>query len=111
MVDYKQSSMVDVAFDLMKKKKKPVDFYKLWQEVSEIKGFSEEEKNDNESLFYTNITLDGRLITVGENCWDLRSRHRFEEVHIDMNDIYSDDDDSSEVEDDSDDGLVEDDYN
>ena len=22
-------------------------------------------KDDNESLFYTNITLDGRLITVG----------------------------------------------
>ena len=56
MVDYKQSSMVDIAFDLMKKKKKPVDFYKLWQEVSEIKGFNEEEKEENESLFYTNIT-------------------------------------------------------
>ena len=25
MIDYKQSSMVDIAFDLMKKKKKPVD--------------------------------------------------------------------------------------
>ena len=42
MVDYKQSSMVDVAYDLMTKKKKPVDFYKLWQEVSEIKGFDQE---------------------------------------------------------------------
>ena len=41
MVDYKQSSMVDVAYDLMTKKKKPVDFYKLWQEVSEIKGFDQ----------------------------------------------------------------------
>ena len=74
--------MVDVAFDLMKKKKKPVDFYKLWQEVSEIKGFNAEEKEENESLFYTNITLDGRLITVGENRWDLRSRHKFDEVHM-----------------------------
>ena len=64
MIDYKQSSMVDIAFDLMKKKKKPVDFYKLWQEVSEIKGFSEADKDENESLFYTNITLDGRLITL-----------------------------------------------
>lgn len=100
--------MVDIAFDLMKKKKKPVDFYKLWQEVSEIKGFTQEEKDENESLFYTNITLDGRLITTGENHWDLRSRHKFSEVHIDMNDIYSEEEESEEE---ADDGLIEDDYN
>ena len=82
----------------------------MWQEVSEIKGFNEEEKEENESLFYTNITLDGRMITVGENHWDLRSRHKFSEVHIDMNDIYNDEE--TEVdEEDVDDGLVEDDYN
>ena len=49
----------------------------LWQEVSEVKGFDEEEKDEKESLFYTNITLDGRFITIGENNWDLRSRHHF----------------------------------
>ena len=27
MIDYKQSSMVDVAFDLMKKKKKKMNLY------------------------------------------------------------------------------------
>lgn len=110
MIDYRQSSMVDVAFDLMTKKKKPVDFYKLWQEVSEIKGFNQEDKDENESLFYTNITLDGRFITVGENRWDLRSRHKFDEVHIDMNDIYADDEEDASEED-SDDGLIEDDCN
>ena len=110
MVDYKQSSMVDVAYDLMTKKKKPVDFYKLWQEVSEIKGFDQNNQEENESLFYTNITLDGRFITVGENRWDLRSRHKFDEVHIDMNDIYADDEEDSS-DDDGDDGLIEDDYN
>ena len=112
MIDYKQSSMVDIAFDLMKKKKKPVDFYKLWQEVSEIKGFDEDQKVANESLFYTNITLDGRFITVGENNWDLRSRHKFSDVHIDMNDIYADDEEeaSEELEEDVD-STIEDDYN
>ena len=54
----KNRSMVDVAYELMSKKKKAVNFYKLWQEVSEIKGFNAEEKEENESLFYTNITLN-----------------------------------------------------
>lgn len=108
----KNRSMVDVAYELMLKKKKPVNFYKLWQEVSEVKGFEEEEKSEKESLFYTNITLDGRFITVGENNWDLRSRHKFDEVHIDMNDIYNEEDEEeeSEVEDDVD-STIEDDYN
>ena len=59
--------------------------------AAEKKEFDEEQKDDNESLFYTNMILDGRMITVGENKWDLRTRHRFEEVHIDMNDIYNED--------------------
>ena len=70
-----------------------------------------EEKNEKESLFYTNITLDGRFITVGENNWDLRSRHKFDEVHIDMNDIYTDEDEESEEVEDDVDSTIEDDYN
>ena len=71
----------------------------------------EEEKDEKESLFYTNITLDGRFITIGENNWDLRSRHKFDEVHIDMNDIYTDEDEESEEVEDDVDSTIEDDYN
>ena len=31
----------------MSKKKKAVNFYKLWQEVSEVKGFEEDEKDES----------------------------------------------------------------
>lgn len=92
-------SMVDVAFDLMSAKKRPMAFQKLFEEISEIKGFTQEESDERISLFYTNITLDGRFITVGENKWDLRVRHNFAAVHIDMNDIYAEDDEvESEID-------------
>ena len=46
--------------------------------------------------------LDGRFVTLGENEWDLRVRHKFEKVHIDMSEVYSDvetyDEDSEEEE-------------
>ena len=71
----------------------------------------EEEKDEKESLFYTNITLDGRFITIGENNWDLRSRHKIDEVGIDMNDIYTDEDEESEEVEDDVDSTIEDDYN
>ena len=110
-MDMMYLSMVDIAYDLMTKKKKEVDFAKLYQEVSEIKGLSPEEAEERISIFYTDITLDGRFITLGENRWDLRERHKFENVHIDMNDIYADLEDEDEEEIEEDDGLsAEDSY-
>ena len=103
-MDMMYLSMVDVAFELMTKKKKEVEFAKLYQEVSEVKGFTAQEAEEKMSIFYTDITLDGRFITLGENRWDLRTRHKFENVHIDMNDIYA------ELEDEEDGLSSEDSY-
>lgn len=100
-------SMADVAFELLSAKKKDVLFQKLWNEICEIKGFDEAEAQAKISLFYTNLTLDGRFITTGENKWDLRARHTFDAVHIDMNDIYADEEGEGEDEDDS---SIEDSY-
>ena len=111
MDKYRDMSMVDVAFELMSKKKSAVNFFKLWEEVCQMKKFDEQQQADKESLFYTNITLDGRFITVGENNWDLRSRHTFSEVHIDMNDIYAEEEDVPEEPEEDVDSTIEDDYN
>ena len=39
-----------------------------------------------------------------DNYWDLRSRHKFEQVHLDMIDAYSDEDD--EVDDEEEEKLM-----
>ena len=108
-MDYRQESMVNIAFEILTKSAGAMSFYDIWKEVAEKKEFDEEQKEDNESLFYTNMILDGRMITVGENKWDLRTRHKFEEVHIDMNDIYTDEE--TEDTSDEDEGSIEDNYN
>jgi DNA-directed RNA polymerase subunit delta len=105
-MDYSQISMVDLAYQIMQERTQPIDFYELWSIICEKKQFTEEEIDENESNFYTNITLDGRMITTGENRWDLRVRHKFEDVHIDMNDIYNEEEASDE--DDQDDSVIED---
>ena len=93
-------SNLDVAYELVSNKRKPVEFSKLWEEVSQIQGLSEEEAKSKASKFYTALSLDGRFITLGENTWDLRSRYTFDKVHIDMNEVYADDieDDEKEVD-------------
>ncbi len=95
-----RKSMVQTAYELMKKKKKPIAFDKLWNETTQILNISEEQADDLIAEFYTELTLDGRIVTLGENVWDLRERNTFDKVHIDMNDVYAEDEEEAEEEED-----------
>ena len=79
-------SLLDYAFDCISQSKEPVNFKDLWAYVVTESGIDEARKI---SSFYTNLMLDGRFVTLGENNWDLRSRHSFDKVHIDMKDVYA----------------------
>ena len=98
-----EKSLLDYAYDLISKQKEAIPFDKIWEYVVSAAGLSEEEAKVKVSRFYTNLMLDGRFVTLGENLWDLRSSHTFDKVHIDMKDVYSDveaidDDDEEELE-------------
>ena len=95
-------SLIEYAYELIAKSKGSVNFREIWAYVKEQAGLSEEEANKKAGQFFTNMMLDGRFVTLGENEWDLRERHTFDKVHIDMRDVYSDvqtsDDDLEEEE-------------
>ena len=95
-------SLLDLAYECVEKSKGSVTFKALWKAVSKAKGYDEETAAKKVSQFYTTLLLDGRFVTLGENKWDLRSRHTFDKVHIDMKDVYSEveasDSDVEEVE-------------
>lgn len=97
-----QKSLIEFAYEFVSSQKDPVSFAKIWEYVKTEAGLSEEDANRKAGQFFTNLMLDGRFVTLGENQWDLRSRHTFDKVHIDMKDVYSDvetdDDDSEEKE-------------
>ena len=95
-------SLLDYAYDYVSGQSQQSKFEDIWAYCVEQAGLSKEEANNKVSRFYTNLMLDGRFVTLGENEWDLRIRHKFEKVHIDMSDVYADvetyDDDSEEEE-------------
>lgn len=104
-----QKSMRDIAFEILSQKKNPVAFDKLWKEVTEILELSDEEANAKIGTFYTHITLDGRFVLLENNTWDLRTRHKYEEIKIDMNALYNEDENSDEENIDDEDNDFEDD--
>ena len=83
-------SLIEYAYEFVSKHKESVNFKEIWEHVKKEAGLSEEQANAKVGQFFTNMMLDGRFITLGENEWDLRERHVFDKVHIDMRDVYSD---------------------
>ena len=91
-------SMTDVAFQLLSKKKNSTTFNKLWDEVSQIMGYSENVAERKIASFYTSMMLDNRFTSLGNNKWDLRSRHTYNETHFDTSAIVIEDDNSDELD-------------
>lgn len=101
--------MVDIAYDLMVKKKNAIAFSKLWEEVSQIRGLTQAQADDRIAQFYTDLSLDDRYVHLKDNKWDLRSRYKFEEVVVDTDSILVDDEDDDEDEVDEDEAEKEED--
>lgn len=112
--NYKNESMVDVAYSILKNGPLSMNFKDLFSKVLELKEMSEEDGKKVISQFYTNLTLDGRFVDLKDNDWGLRERETYDKVHIDMNDVYSDMEeeakenyDAEEHDDDEKDALAE----
>ena len=95
-----EKSLLDYGFDVLNASKDPIKFIDLFNESLKLSGleFSQAELKLRMSKFYTQLSLDGRFITLTDNYWDLRSRHVFEQVHLDMIDAYSDEEDEVDEE-------------
>lgn len=90
-------SMTDVAYQCLSKRKKEIDFAKLWAEVSKQMSIPEEKLRKKKSQFYSELMLDSRFASLEGNKWDLRNRRKFDEVHIDTSEITMDDEDLDET--------------
>ena len=96
----KSKSNLEIVFEILSKSKEPLTFEELWEEVCVQKDYSEEEKNSLMSVFYTNLSLDGRFVNVRDNTWDLRERVLYDDVHLSMYDFYTTEDEEDDDEDD-----------
>ena len=103
------SSLTDIAYQNLKRKRKEVYFSKLWQEVSQEIGFTEDVAKRKISSFYNALMLDVRFISLEKNQWDLRERYAEDtlkidpELAMDYDDYDDDEDDDDEVETDNED--------
>lgn len=88
-------SLLDLAFDYVSQHKQS-KFSDIWNYCVKEAGLTPEEASAKVSRFYTNLTLDGRFMTLAGNQWDLRVNHKYDSYHVDMSEEYSNDDTASQ---------------
>ncbi len=86
-----EMSMLEVAELLIQRKIKPQKFEKIAKEVCEMMGLTDDEFQSKLAQFYTDLTLSGKFVTVGEDKWDLKSRQKYDVSNYDTYDIDFDD--------------------
>lgn len=77
-------STIDLAGQVLTKEKKPLSFYEIFDQVSELKGYSPEKKEKVISQFYTEVNVDGRFLNVGDNLWGLKRWYTIERVEDEL---------------------------
>lgn len=99
MENYKNESLIDVAYSVLSSQKDKIAFTDLFNKVCELAEVNEYSKPDIVSNFFSNLSLDGRFVALKNNEWDLRTRQTYDKVHVDLNDVYDDiEGDSEEVD-------------
>lgn len=81
-------NMIEAAYEIVKGAETPLTFQQLWAKIVETLNLTKAEADVKISKFYTQLSFDNRFVMLEENHWDLRTRHSYDEAHIDMNEIY-----------------------
>lgn len=99
-----RESMVDAAYEVILEVGEKIAFNDMLKLIAKRLELGEDVLMEKASQLYTSLLRDGRFITLGENVWDLRKKHKYDAVHIDMNEIYhyDEDEESDEKEKDKD---------
>ena len=78
-------SMLEIAFEFLASKKKPVTFKEMWAFVQKKVP---EASEGQISRFYKLLTLDGRFVALGSNKWDLKTNYTFKQLFDDSRGVF-----------------------
>lgn len=91
-----KSPMVESAYRALEKADKALTFQELWESVLEDLEIDKNSATNRIAKLYSDLTLDKRFISLPENKWDLKKRHKISEVLKSVDDIIELEDDEDE---------------
>lgn len=92
----KDKSLLELAVELLQKKRKPQKILAIMAEVMEVKGYKGQMAKDHAAQFILDFMQSGIFVYCGDDCWDLKERQStavLDKDGGDYEDIYYDDED------------------
>ncbi|RNA67844.1 DNA-directed RNA polymerase subunit delta [Alteribacter keqinensis] len=80
----KELSMLEIAYELLKEKKGSEEYHVLLKQVAGMKEISDADLKDRIANLYTEMSLDGRFVNLGDNKWGLRSWYPFDQTEEEL---------------------------
>jgi len=78
--ELKSMPMIELANLILFDEKEAIHFKEVFDKVAEIKEFPDEQKLDLIAQFYTDLNIDGRFVTTGDNLWGLKRWYPVEQI-------------------------------
>ena len=78
--DRHELSMIEVAYAILEQKGDVIEFTELLVEIQNYLELSETELERRMVRFYTDLNIDGRFISLGDNRWGLRAWYPIDSI-------------------------------
>lgn len=75
-----EMSFIELAYELLAEKKQAVTFSEIMDEIKSVLNISDDEVKSRIAQFYTDLNIDGRFLSLGENRWGLRVWYPVDQV-------------------------------
>lgn len=82
--DFKEMSLIEIAHAILTDKKQAVSFQELVQEIADLQQVSVEEIQFKLPQFYTDLNVDGRFNSLGDNRWGLKVWYPIDQIEDEM---------------------------
>ncbi|WP_028124828.1 DNA-directed RNA polymerase subunit delta [Eremococcus coleocola] len=85
-------SMVEVAYAILEETSDVHEFTNLLIKIQDYLNLSESELEEKMARFYTDLNIDGRFISLGENRWGLRAWYAIDAIDEEIVNSLDDED-------------------
>lgn len=85
--EIKEMSLIEVAYEILQENqhsKTAIAFGDLVPKIAELQGLSKMDIQERIAQFYTDLNVDGRFNTVGENRWGLKDWYPVDQIEDEL---------------------------
>ncbi len=93
------SPMAEASLLILEEAGKELSFQELFKQVVLKLELNEAEATKRIAKMYSDLTLDKRFISLANNEWDLRKRHRLDDILVKTDDIIEDEEELDDYDD------------